>query len=1043
MLYQFLEFTVDTERRELRRDGELVPIAHKAQSVLYYLIEHRDRMVEKTELLDRFWSREVSEAALQTTISVIRKALGADGKAVIKTYHGRGFRFVPEVAVVSDAASTTDGPELSAREQRTVSVLSARVTLTQQDDASVRAFLSTARALVDDEHGQPLRMLLDGFTAVFGLDHHSDDAVRSAATCAWKLIEASSASLSEWHAAQIGLGLSSGQIEWARDDGSDDWSPPEGVERDAARLAGLAENKQILIDSGIRFQLGDDARVREAPGQPHFELQSMPLPRAGIPLRWGESERPFVGRNAELALLNASLTDVEAGAAQTVVLSGPAGIGKTRVVREFLAELAPQRCNRVMVHCLPRLSDTPSAIIRQLCASLQTLGVEPDLKDHVASALFAQLMDENAKPDPILEVVSDHIKRKRTRDIVTGLVERASALGPLIIVFEDVHWIDSTSRSHLDALLQSTDQQRVMFVVTTRPADTPPIVEGELKLSPLSGSDSRKLLEQFSAGASLDAGDMETLIERAGGNPFFLEELALLVIDGDDPATAMPDTVQAVIEVRISTLSAGLRSLVYAVAVIGPPAAAALVAQLLGRSEESLHADLTQLVSLGFLRADSDSFAFRHMLLQNAAYEMIVPTDREQMHRRTAELLEASTDAVAAEVLAWHLEAAGESRRAQEYWKRASNAALSRSAGREAISFARRGLGLVAPDDPESAPAELGLQLALATAMMSQRGYAAETVGQAYRRAHQLCAGAGSPRARWRSLVGLWVHTWVAGRLQESLSYGRELLAFAEQADDPMLLTQAHGSLGAVLMHAGAFDSAKSHLEAGAATIPSDRPETIAAQNAAVNCLAYAGWVQGLHGQSEGLHGFLRASETQCDAIDNPFATAIHLALFSDAFMCAGDVDRTRDYAVRAAALSREHNFPFWLGTGYVMEGWALGRSGDCAAALEAIEAGLQIFQATGARVQMANWYGVQAETYLAAGRPEEGLVSLGAALECAERTGDIWYLPRIHSIASELYSLVANEELSKRHQTLAQDLGRDHRLAPVFVFLPGASPRA
>ncbi|MEL7046849.1 MAG: winged helix-turn-helix domain-containing protein [Pseudomonadota bacterium] len=200
MLYQFLEFTVDTERRELRRDGELVSIAHKAQSVLYYLIEHRDRMVEKTELLDRFWSREVSEAALQTTISVIRKALGADGKAVIKTYHGRGFRFVPEVALVSDAASTTDGPELSAREQRTVSVLSARVTLTQQDDASVRAFLSTARALVDDEHGQPLRMLLDGFTAVFGLDHQSDDAVRSAATCAWNLIEASSASLSEWHA---------------------------------------------------------------------------------------------------------------------------------------------------------------------------------------------------------------------------------------------------------------------------------------------------------------------------------------------------------------------------------------------------------------------------------------------------------------------------------------------------------------------------------------------------------------------------------------------------------------------------------------------------------------------------------------------------------------------------------------------------------------------------------------------------------------------------------------------------------------------------
>ena len=1036
MLYRFRNFDLDTERRELRRNGVVVPIAHKAQMVLHHLVENRDRMVTKSELLDQFWSKDISEAALQTTISVIRKALGPDGRSIVKTYHGRGVRFVPDVVVLSEPQGFSEAPAAPARERRVVTVLSARLKRTDQDDGTVRAFLATARALVAAEHGQPLRMLFDGFTAVFGLGPQSDDSARRAATCAWRLLNEGIRDGEDRLGSSIGFGLSSGRIELNCGDGADNWSPPETVERNAAMLAAKAQDGQILIDTGVRFQLGDDARVQVLDAG--YALLSSPAARAGTPSRWRDRGRPFVGRTAELALLNASLSNMQAGNGRTVVLSGPAGIGKTRLVREFLSKMEPDGVGRVIVNCLPRLSDTPSAAIRQLCVALQKQGPNDAVDDAIDAALLSQLIDVNVRPGRILEVLSDHMKKMRSRALVARLVASASAAKPLILVIEDIHWIDKTSRSYLEHLMQKADRQRTLFVLTTRPLDDPPLTEGELKLSPLTASDSKTILEQIAEEGSLSEEHARTLIDRAGGNPFFLEELALMVMDGDDPATAMPETVQAVIEVRVSALAPALRAVLYAVAVIGPPAPEMLVAQLLGSSTDAMAKDLDRLVRLGFLKEDPDGFAFRHMLLQGAAYEMIVPADRRRLHRKTAELLQTSSDPVRPEVLAWHLEEAGDRVRAIEFWKKASNAALSRSAGQAAITFARRGLTLIDAEDLQSSGDELGLQLSLATALMTQRGYAAEEVGQAYRRAHHLCGSTGSTRARWRTLLGLWVHTWVAGRLQESLSYGRELLDFAKLSNDPALTMQAHGSLGAVLMHAGASEAARTHLEAGAAMVSAEPPDTITEQNAAVNCLAYAGWVCALQGRRDEMTSFLHLSEARCQAIENPFATAIHLALFSDAFMCAGDIGTTEDYAVRAAKLSREQNFPFWLGTGLVMQGWVIGQRGDFDSAFQAIDEGLRIFAATGARVQMANWHGVRAETCLAAERPAEGLVALRAALECAERTGDIWFLPRIHSVAAGLYQLIGDPALSEQHRRLAADLARDHHLAPVFVRSPG-----
>ena len=744
----------------------------------------------------------------------------------------------------------------------------------------------------------------------------------------------------------------------------------------------------------------------------------------------------FVGRERELAFLSASTEAAFDGAGQVAVLSGPAGIGKSRLVREFLARINRKRARTHVVHCLPRTTNTPLALVRQTLLAVGANQSGGAFADSIDRALYLRLTDPAPPPLPELETLSEHMIRKRSRSIFVELVMVACRSEPMVLVVEDAHWMDPGSRSYLDKLIKGIDGLPLLLLLTTRPTEQAPVTDAVLNLPPLGQRDCMMLLGSLAETRKLDGAAMETLVERSADNPFFLEELAYASKSGNDPATDVPGSVQAVIESRIAGLAPQVRALLYAIAVIGTPAPTPLFSALLKLDPGAVESRLKQLTTAGFLTVDEDGATFRHMLLHETAYAMLSPDDRANLHGEVALLLEAEHELPLPEILAWHWQEAGEKDRAIGYWTKASNAALYRAAGRAAISFAQKGLDLIEPTRPDSARQEQNLQLSLAAALMTRLGYGADEVGQAYYRAHDLSAQTGSMKARLRSLLGLWVHTWVAGRLPESLSHGRALLELAEKVDDPALRLQGHGGIGSVLLHSGGLDGARQHLEAGVALVGDAPPDTVSVQNAEVTCVAYSAWVAALQGRTSAMHEHVAHCAALSERIANPFSVAIYQSLCSDVLMCAGDVDGCASLAEKAIEVSKAQRYPFWLGTGLVLYGWALSQGGPTARALELVEEGMAVFASTGARVQRANWFGVHAEVLLIAERLPESAEAVANAIDYAEATGDSWYLPRVHAVASRLQERLGDERAAGFRAAELQRMAHERRLAASFLTL-------
>jgi tetratricopeptide (TPR) repeat protein len=274
----------------------------------------------------------------------------------------------------------------------------------------------------------------------------------------------------------------------------------------------------------------------------------------------------------------------------------------------------------------------------------------------------------------------------------------------------------------------------------------------------------------------------------------------------------------------------------------------------------------------------------------------------------------------------------------------------------------------------------------------------------------------------------------VAGRLSDAIGHAGTLLEMSRQVENPALLLQANAGMGEVLFHSSKMGQAMQYLKVGLEHTYPDAIKTITSQNSAVTCAAYCAWIAGLQGNISDMQGYFAQSQALSEAIKNPFAVAIHLALNADAVMCVDDIDGCYDLADQAVEISRKHGFPFWLGTGLVIKGWALGRCGKIEPALAAIDEGIAIFRSTGARIQLPNWYGLKADTLLVANRPQDGLKVANAALKYASQTGDTWFTPRIHAIASKLCLQLDQPEKAAFHQAYVDASVPLNNLADAFV---------
>ena len=1034
MALEFLTFELNLERRELRDQGTLVSLSPKSFDVLCYLIENRDRMVTKSEILDVFWSAQVSESALQKSISLIRKSMRCDGKSVVRTYHGLGFRFVPDVLDPSNVADIhPNEPAKPLQEQRLVSVLCLRFdTAGAQSEADTDEFLEKARTRVQAHQGEALRMNLDGFTASFGLASHYEDAARRAVHCAASLIEVAA----DCEGIHVSIGVDHGF--WHQTEGAEDatWQRPSDIERGAVDLAGMGQTGDILLSATTQYQLRDEVSCSKIDAG--YKLTGIHEMQAGVPGRPRKKPTQFVGRGPEMAFLAQSREALAAGSGQGIALSGPAGIGKTRLLGEFLSTLNDPQYRVEKFQCLPGLSNSPLAPIRDLCQALFARPPANTILSDVDAALYAELMGDSAQSAPELVSISEHQRKVQSHALVIRMLGAICEDVSLVLVFEDVHWIDATSRDCLDAVIQSASETSLLVVVTTRPIDDLPLAEAVVQLPPLAHDFGLQLLHDNIGATKMDDQMADILVRRAGGNPFFIEELALAAQSGGDPAQELPETVQAVISTRIGALDPAARTFLYTIAVIGPPARVDLVMHLMDQDAEFVTAMAARLRLMGFILIEPGQFSFRHMLINDTAYAMLMPAERQNMHGVIASHLEGDglEWTPRPETLAWHLQSAGRADQASVYWLKACKSAMQRLAHREAIVFAQNGLALMASGDIDAAKRELDLQLYYASALGAINGYGADIVGGAYNKARDINKAVANPRANVRILVGLWIHAWVGGGLSQALIYAQDLLDLAKDTQDLSLHLQAHASMGQVLMHTGRLNEAISHLHKGLDAIAEAPPTTPPGQIASVACSAFACWTHCMMGNVPETDSILALSKDLAHAHENPLARAVHFGLCAEPYMMTGQIEKCLEYADCAVAVSRAHDFAFWLGTGLCLRAWALGQSGQLDNAFEALNEGISVFEGTGAGVELSNWYGIKAETLLTAGRFKEGLGAVEHALECAAKTGDIYYTPRIHAVAARLWAELDDAEKAAQHAQLAADQAAEFGMVQGMITL-------
>ncbi len=777
-VYAFSDFYLDLGCRELRHGDEVVKLRGKVFDMLALLITHRDRVVCKDELVEHVWmGRNISETTVSSSVKELRRALGDSGKTqrLIKTVHGKGFRFVAPLSVEDAspvvptpspdpvppspverdvaAAATLDAPVAeipadantasSTAERKTFSVLccglvaSAEWAQRMGVDAAhdlMEALFASAQTVVSRYDGQVTQWRSDGFLALFGAPVARDDHARLALLSAFEVRERARSLGDREASIQLRFGINSGTAIVGTVPGQPDrlHTGANPVVQFAEALQAEAEPDQILAGSGTKALLGAEAQTDSIGGREDAVcVERLHAPRAGVPRRFLRPLAPLIGREREMGLLNERFAQALAGHGHAVAIVGNAGIGKTRLVDEFCGALTEHRIRHIQVNCFAHVRNVPhyglASLLRQRCdlvvgedddkaiVKLDAVLAEAELADSDTSALMRRLL-ELPHDANVLERLSANAQRDMLMRGVRHIFLRTADATAMVL--EDIHWLDPSSRTWLTGLIQQTSSHPLLVVVTSRPGDDFEWLQlpwvSQLGLSPLNAVQRIELLRALPQ-ANVLSEQLDELATRSGGNPLFLEELAAGANGAGD---AVPDTVQGVLGARIDKLQVLDKQLLQMAAVIGHRGPLTLLEHVSGYDAQQMDAAMLRLQCAELLfRTFSDigeHFEFRNALVHEVTYASQLAVQRRRMHECVATTLHEHFAPLLERrpgFLAHHHGEAGHAPESARFWHRAARLACDRSAYAEAIDCVRKGQAQLPSIEDAKARAESELAL--------------------------------------------------------------------------------------------------------------------------------------------------------------------------------------------------------------------------------------------------------------------------------------------------------------------------------------------
>ena len=1014
---------------------------------------------------------EPFDRSVDVLVGKLRRKIEVDPKRprLIVTVPGEGYRFdglrftpkqiarladpdatakreaTPIAARASEGARPPAEAASHAAERRFITALAAELVWAEgdppNDPEDLRVVIDTFRRLAAEALGRYGGAIAESrgreIAAYFGhrqaQENDAECAVRAALAIQRAQSEASAHSAGD-RAPQFAarIGLNSGQV--VVEAMGEVFGDAPNV---AARLQALADPGMVLITARVHRQLAglfvaEDRGAHPLKGAPEPTTIFRIVRASGGRRTGARTLTPLVGREEELGHLRRRWERVRIGAGQLTLIVGEPGIGKSRLVEEFHATLEETPHTFVELSSSQLLQNTPLHPIAEwgrqrfgadefadrrladLENTLRLIGLDPN----EYAPLIAPLVDIPLPEERAAEFAPEELRRRQLAALVTWFLAGARSQ-PVVLTFEDLHWADPTSLDLMQTLAERGAHAPLLILATARPEFRPPwglrSHHGVIALGPLDRADVARMVGEFAAHHALSKEVVEGVNERTGGVPLFVEEVTRLLLERGEAGglQAIPPTLQQSLAARLDRLGEA-REVAQIGAVLGRDFTCALLRAVGGGEDVALQSALDRLASADLLIAEGArpqaNYRFKHALIQDAAYESLLRSRRRALHRRAAEILRDQFERAAAEpeVIAHHFAEAGLDDLAIDWWGKAGDQALRRSAFQEAVAHLGKAIALAdrAPTGKTAAASDQRgqLQAAYGNALFAARGPGAPETAQAFARAHEFAVGDTAANERLSADFGLWVGSYVRGELASMREHSTAFLS--EARPDSPEAGVAHRMAGITHWFAGQYVESREQIERALALFQPGRDDDLAfrfghdAGVAAMLCLALTLWPLGHIARAVSLVGDAEARSAGLAHIATRAHGKQHAAVFE---LMRGDLSRVAPNAIELTRLAREHDLPHWRAYGVFFEGLAGVESGASRGGLDEMRHGAELLRDRNALSFDGLIKIALSEAEARAGDVDCALAILDEALATCERTGHRAFEVELHRVRGEM----------------------------------------
>jgi len=991
----------------------------------------------------------------------------------------------PKLAPATAAPVITPQPHDAAeRRQLTVmfvdlvgsTALSARLDPEDMREI-VGAYHRSCAGQITKAGGVVAKYMGDGVLAYFGYPQaHEHDAER-AVLAGLALVEAvPKLTTAVSTALQVRIGIATGLVVVGDLIGSGE-AQERGVVGDtpnlAARLQALAEPNMVVIAEGTRRLLGNLFELEDLGAK---DLKGIAGPvRAWAALRASSVEGRFealhtagltalVGREEELELLLRRWSRAKSGEGQVVLLSGEAGIGKSRLTAALLERLSGEAHTRLRYFCSPQHTD--SAFYPIIGQMERAAGLAHDDKPQAKldkldvvlartstsqedAALFAEMLSlPNDGRYPALEPAPEQ-RRQRTLEALTSQLAKLARQQPVLMIFEDAHWTDPTSLEVLGRTVDWIKTFPALLIVTSRPEFNAPWVGQShvtsLMLNRLGEREAAAIIAHLAGNKALPADVLAEIVERTDGIPLFVEEMTKAVLEEESegaarrtvaavpsPALAVPASLHASLMARLDRLGPA-KEVAQIGSAIGREFSHALLVAVARKSEAELGSALERLVQTGLLFRQGvppqASYLFKHALVQDAAYGTLLREPRRALHARIAEAIESQFAQIAEtqpETLAHHCTAAGLIEKAATLWGKAGLRSLERSALVEAIEQLTRALNQIAtlPGTPALRREQIELQVALITPLIHIKGYAAAETKAAVEQARLLIEQADGlgespedPLLLFAVLASVWVANFVAFNGDAVGDLAAQFLALAEKRRATVPLMDGHRLVGTSLLFTGNIAAGRGHLDQAIALYDPAGHLPLATRfspDAGVTILCYRSLALWLLGYPDA------AQRDNDDALKKAREIGQAASLMTAVSRIAISNTTFRNYVAATAqaqelvALAEEKGSLYWKVIGMLVRGSVLALTGRASEAVEMLISGISAYRTTGGTIFTPLTFPILARAHTELGQFEEAWRCIGEAMTAVEIAKEKWCEAEVHRVAGEIALMSSEPDAAK-----------------------------